>query len=111
MVKGVDYVKFIAQTITEEIMYGVQGISLKPNLSSGIYLFTVYATSNYRKLCVHRGDTVEVMYEDGVKFVQVHGIINIQLGNDPSYILLIVHPLKKVMKNRTDHLLPFDIYM
>jgi hypothetical protein len=92
-------------------MYCVQEISIKPNLSSGINSFTVYATNNYRKLCVHRYDTVEVMYEDGLKFVQVHGIINIQLGNDRSHILLIVHPLKKAMKNRTDHLLPFDIYI
>jgi hypothetical protein len=103
-------VEILSQTITEEIMYCVQGISIKPNLSSGINSFTVYATNNYRKLCVHRYDTVEVMYEDGLKFVQVHGIINIELGNDRSHILLIVHPLKKALKSRTDHLLPFDIY-
>ena len=101
--------ELIALTINSPVMSCVQAISITPNKSSGISKFVIYATNNYRKLGVRRYDTVEVSYEDGLTFVQIHGIISIDTGEQKK-ILLIVHKFKKARKKRSDNLLPYDLY-
>ena len=52
---------------------------------------------------------MEIFFEEGTEFVQVHGIINIR-EEDQDHILLIVHYLKKVQKGRSDTIMPYDLF-
>ena len=99
----------IGRTLYEIPMYIIQGITITPNLESGIKKFTLYATNNYSKKSISRYDTIQVSYENELIFAQIHGILNIKDQNT-NHILLIVHKLKKSNKNRSDYFLPYDLY-